>query len=402
MRRSALLVSSFALLVLALPTSAGDTQKPRLRVLPALDDLLFDRPTHLTNAGDGSGRLFVCEQKGILWACELAKPPERPKATRTVFLDIAARTRCEHNEEGLLSVAFHPRFKTNGRVFVAYSTGKRYRPSTYQGDRTDCVKTRVSRFELKPGEQTLRPESEKVILEGYKPWGNHNGGQLAFGPDGFLYFALGDGGAGGDPENNGQDLSRLLAKMLRIDVDHGDPYAIPKDNPFVSVAGARPEIWAYGLRNAWRFSFDRKTKKLWAGDVGQDKWESIKVVEKGSNQGWSVFEGNHAFKRGSPRDPVVKAVWEYGRDDGASVTGGFVYRGERLTELQGIYVFGDYVTGHIFGLRETKDGPEVWRLIDRSQKAPSSFGEGEDGELYLVHHQRESGAIFRFEVVKPD
>jgi glucose/arabinose dehydrogenase len=211
-----------------------------------------------------------------------------------------------------------------------------------------------------------------------------------------LYFGLGDGGAGGDPERNGQDLSRRLAKIHRIDVDRGEPYAIPKDNPFVGVEGALPEIWAYGLRNPWRFSFDRETGALWVGDVGQDKRESVRKVERGTNQGWSIMEGTLPYHGGTPRDPIVPPVWDYGRRDGASITGGFVYRGKRIPSLRGVYVFGDYVSGNVFGLRESKnDSPEVWKLIERSGKAPSSFGEDEDGELYLVHHADEYGGLFK-------
>jgi len=242
------------------------------------------------------------------------------------------------------------------------------------------------------------PDSEKVIIEWTKPWGNHNGGQLAFGHDGYLYAGTGDGGAGGDPEGNGQRLDRLLAKMLRVDVDKGDPYEIPKDNPFAQKEGARPEIFAYGVRNPWRFSFDRKTGALWVGDVGQDKWEAIKKVEKGTNQGWSLYEGSHKFNRRGAKgpDPIVPPLYDYGREDGASVTGGFVYRGKKIPELEGLYIFGDYVSGHIFALKEKEGGkPDVWRLISTTNKAISSFGEDEDGEILVCHHAPERGAIFK-------
>jgi glucose/arabinose dehydrogenase len=368
---------------------------PKVALEPFLPDFKFDRPTHLAAAPDGSGRLFVCEQRGVVWMIQPAH--EGQEATRSIWLDLRKKTRMVHNEEGLLSIAFHPKFKENGRVFAAYSTGSHYYPTASTRPKKDPVRTCVSAFKLeRPDAPTVPVDSEKVVIQGEKPWGNHNGGQIAFGPDGMLYFGLGDGGAGGDPERNGQDLSRRLAKIHRIDVDKGDSYAIPKDNPFVGVDGALPEIWAYGLRNPWRFSFDRETGALWVGDVGQDKRESVKKVERGTNQGWSIMEGNLPFRGGTPRDPIVPPVWDYGRRDGASITGGFVYRGKRIPSLLGVYVFGDYVSGNIFGLHESKnDRLEVWKLIERSGKAPSSFGEDEDGELYLVHHADEYGGLFK-------
>jgi glucose/arabinose dehydrogenase len=348
----------------------------------------------VTSALDGSSRLFVCEQKGVLKVVS-------KDGKCSVFLDLQDKVRFVHNEEGLLSVAFHPKFKENGLFFVCYSTGDKYYRSDWKGERKNPVRSRVSRFKAKDDKGD--PKSEKVIIEWNKPWGNHNGGQLAFGPDGYLYAGTGDGGAGGDPEGNGQRLDRLLAKMLRIDIDKGDPYSIPKDNPFKDVTDAKPEIFAYGVRNPWRFSFDRKTGSLWVGDVGQDKWEAVKKIEKGTNHGWNLYEGSHVFARsaGKPRDPVVPVVYDYGRSDGASITGGFVYRGKKMKEFDGIYVFADYVSGHVFGLRErTGDKPDVWRVIDRSQKSISSLGEDEDGELLLVHHAPDNGAIFRLVLAK--
>ncbi|MEZ0229317.1 MAG: sorbosone dehydrogenase family protein [Planctomycetota bacterium] len=354
------------------------------------DDVVFARATHVTSARDGTGRLFVCEQRGVVHVVSKA-------GKASVFLDISERTRTANNEEGLLAVAFHPRFKENGFVFACYSTGKKHYHSNFKGERKDPVVSRVSRFTAKGDEAD--PKSEKVILDYHQPWGNHNGGQVEFGPDGFLYIGPGDGGAANDPEGNGQRLDRLLGKILRIDVDSGDPYGIPKDNPFVKVDEAKPEVFAYGMRNPWRFSFDRKTGALWAGDVGQNKWEMIRKVEKGTNQGWRIYEGSHVFDRNAdkPRDPVVMPVFDYGRGDGASVTGGFVYRGKKLAALEGIYVFADYVSGHIFALREQGEGkkPDVWRLIANSNLAISSFGEDEDGELLVVQHANENGRIFK-------
>ncbi len=385
-RAAGLLAVPFFLLAgLAL---AGDAH-PKAKLERLWPDLDFDRPTHVTSARDGSGRLFVCEQPGVIQVVSR-------EGKRSVFLDISKKVRNDHNEEGLLSVAFHPKFKENGVFFVCYSTGKNYYPSEWKGERKRPVRSQVSRFKVKEGKGD--PDSEKPVISWHKPWGNHNGGQLVFGPDGFLYAGTGDGGAGGDPERNGQRLDRLLAKILRIDVDQGDPYGIPRDNPFKDREGALPEIFAYGVRNPWRFSFDRKTGALWAGDVGQDRWEAVRKIEKGSNHGWSVYEGSHVFdkRREKGAEPIVMPVLDYTRDQGASITGGFVYRGKKIPELDGYYVFGDYVTGHVFALREVEgEKPDFWRLIPNSQKAISSFGEDEDGEILVCHHAPENGAIFR-------
>jgi glucose/arabinose dehydrogenase len=400
--RNALRLGLVLSVAAAAALARGQDANPQLRLEPAFPGMMFDRPTHVASALDGTGRLFVCEQEGTVWVIEPGK--DGAQAKRSVYLDLTDRVRCEHNEEGLLSIAFHPKFKENGRLFVCYSHGKNYYRSDTKKTRVDPVASRVSGFVVKKFDApSVKADTEQVIIEWGKPWGNHNGGQLAFGPDGYLYMGPGDGGAGGDPEGNGQRLDRLLAKILRIDVDkpaNGLNYGIPADNPFVNVEGARPEVFAYGMRNPWRFSFDRKTGKLWAGDVGQDKWESIKVVAKGTNQGWNIFEGTHPFRNGTPRDPVQMPLYDYGRRDGASVTGGFVYHGKRFPALEGVYIFGDYVSGNVFGLRETTGKPEVWRLIDQSNHAPSSFGEDEDGEIYFVHHARVRGEIMRFQLAK--
>ncbi len=377
--------------LLALEASAADHPTVTLeRVWP---ELSFERATHLTCANDGTGRVFVCEQKGLVWQID-------PKAgTRSVYLDITPVTRTNNNEEGLLSIAFHPKFKENGKLYACYSTGKRYhRSDDARADRKDQVRTRVSVFTTKdPAKAPPDRTSEKIVIEGFQPFGNHNGGHVIFGPDGFLYLGLGDGGAAGDPEGNGQRLDRLLAKILRIDVDSKEPYAIPKDNPFVDRKGACPEIFCYGMRNPWRFCFQPKTGELWAGDVGQNRLEMVRKCAKGSNQGWNVMEASRPFARTTPGpDPIVPPVWEYPRSDGASITGGFFYRGKKIPDLVGTYVFGDYVSGNVWGLIDKPGGkPEVWRLVSNSGKAISSFGEDEDGELYLVEHQNANGGIWR-------
>jgi len=252
----------------------------------------------------------------------------------------------------------------------------------------------VSQFQTRADDPNRAdPDSERVILEVEQPWGNHNGSTVLFGPDGYLYISLGDGGAANDPLGSGQDLSTLLGTILRIDVDRQDDgraYAIPADNPFVHRPGARGEIWAWGLRNVWRMSFDRETGDLWAGDVGQNRWEEIDLITKGGNYGWNIREGRHAFKAAASAEALIDPVVEYpqrrGREIiGLSVTGGYVYRGDRLAGLRGAYIYGDYVTGRIWALRYA-DG-EV--LAHREIYTPStpvyiaSFGEGPDGELYI-------------------
>ncbi len=353
------------------PIPAGKDDLPALKLENAFPDLSFERPVCIVAPPDGSKRLFVVEQDGrVSWF----RPDPAPKKAEP-FLDIAKKVFRGHNEEGLLSLAFHPKFKENGYVFVWYSTSK---PHGHV----------LSRFKVgKPATGPADPASETVFLAIEKPFGNHNGSTLAFGPDGFLYFSVGDGGAGGDPQKNGQTLGSWLAKIHRIDVDHADgkkPYSIPKDNPFVKEAGARPETWAYGLRNVWRMSFDRKTGDLWAGDVGQDKFEEVDLIVKGGNYGWRIREGFHGFSGETTTAATIDPVIEYGRKDGSSITGGFVYRGKAIPALAGAYVYADYVSGTAWALRH--DGKQVtaWKEVLRQPKNIATFGEDWDGELYVA------------------
>ncbi|MBI3893363.1 MAG: PQQ-dependent sugar dehydrogenase, partial [Candidatus Wallbacteria bacterium] len=261
----------------------------------------FSHPVQLTHAGDGSGRQFVVEQEGRVVEVVRGAPGE-------VFLDL--RSKVEYGGEcGLLSIAFHPRFRENGRCCVNYTAG------------TNGLESVISELTVPRGARKPDPKSERILLRLAQPYPNHNGGLNVFGPDGFLYTGFGDGGSGGDPHGNGQNLGTLLGKMLRLDVDRRDPglqYAVPPDNPFVRRSGARPEIWAYGLRNPWRFSFDRVTGALWCGDVGQNRFEEIDVIEKGKNYGWNVMEGSHCFKpeRNCATDGLTLPVKDYGRKEG--------------------------------------------------------------------------------------
>jgi glucose/arabinose dehydrogenase len=368
--------------------AAGRTEGdlPSVRMVEAFPNLRFQRPVDIAHAGDGSGRFFLVEQAGRIHV--FAGTAE--VTTTDVFLDIRSRVRSYssggHNEEGLLAIAFHPSYPTNGQFFIWYTTS---RP----------LRNVLSRFRVSADNPNRAdPASETVLLESPKPYGNHNGATLVFGPDGYLYVSIGDGGSAGDPQGNGQKLSTILAKILRIDVDreeNGRPYAIPPDNPFVGRAGARGEIWAYGLRNVWRMSFDRQTGELWAGDVGQDRWEEVDLIVKGGNYGWNIREGFHRF-RGDSREGLIEPVTEYGRPDGASVTGGFVYRGNRLPRLRGAYVYADYVTGRFWALRYRDGAVAMQKEILRQPKNIISFAEDPDAELLIL---ADDGKIYRFEEV---
>jgi len=349
------------------------------------------RPIVLTHANDGSNRVFVATQHGVVHVF-----PNDQKATETkVFLDIQKKVQYDDktNEEGFLGMAFHPKFKETGEVFVFY---------TPKAERTANV---ISRFRLSKTDPTkLDPESEEEVLR-YKnrPFWNHDGGTIAFGPDGYLYIAHGDGGAGNDPFDNAQNLSNWFGKILRIDIDKkadGKNYAIPKDNPFVDVKDAKPEIYAYGLRNVWRFSFDRKTGKLWAADVGQNLYEEINIVEKGGNYGWNRREAMHPFgaKGSGLKKEYIEPIWEYYHDVGKSITGGHVYRGKALPMLDGYYLYADYVTSKLWALKYDEKLGRVTenRSISDPAKPVLSFGEDEQGEVYFMTYTANGKGLYRF------
>jgi glucose/arabinose dehydrogenase len=330
------------------------------------------KPVHLTHAGDGSRRLFVVEQQGTI------RIIKNNALDPTPFLDIHDRV-SSGGEKGLLSVAFHPKYKNNGLFYVNYTA------------RQNGLQTIIAEFK-RTSDNRANPASQRILLKVRQPWGNHNGGQLAFGPDGYLYVGMGDGGAANDPHDNGQRLKTLLGAMLRIDVNKQSSsrsYGIPSDNPFVGQANARDEIWAYGLRNPWRFSFDAANGVLYLADVGQNRFEEIDIIEKGHNYGWNIMEGNICtpdVNRQCDRSGLTSPIFVYPQPEGFSITGGFVYRGTKIPALCGTYIYGDYVTKKIWGLRY--DGKKVTnqRQLEKSRYSISSFGQDEVLELYVVDH----------------
>jgi len=364
----------------------------------AFPNLEFKRPIVMTHAGDGTNRVFVAEQEGIIKVFRNDQETE----DASVFLDIEERCvyRDDKNEEGLLGFAFHPKFKQNGEFFVYYTSTE-----------ADLL-SKISRFRVsKDNPNVADPASEEVILRVPQPFWNHNGGTIVFGGDGFLYIALGDGGSGNDPNGNGQNLTTLLGSILRIDIDHksdGKNYSIPKDNPFVGKtvpAGPRgkmvpvcEEIYAYGLRNVWRMAFDRKTGSLWAGDVGQNLWEEINIIKSGGNYGWNIREAKHWFRpdgNDADRPDLIEPILEYHHDIGKSITGGSVYRGTRVPELVGKYIYADYVSGLLWALEyDEAAGKVVANYSLTGDKLPvMSFGEDEKGDIYFT---TPFGSLFRF------
>lgn len=349
------------------------------------------RPILLTNFGDGSNRIVVPTQQGVVHVIENTQAKQKSH----ILFDLSSKVvyKDKENEEGFLGMAFHPNFRENGELFVYYTTKDAPHTSV------------VSRFKAKGTQpQTVDLASEEEILRIPQPYWNHNGGTIAFGPDGYLYIALGDGGSGGDPHHNGQNLETWLGKILRIHVNQreaGKAYAIPADNPFVKKAGARPEIYALGLRNVWRMAFDRATGVLWAADVGQNLWEEIDIIQKGGNYGWSVREGLHPFGKNGNRSSqgMIDPIFEYHHDVGKSITGGFVYRGEKVPELQGKYLYADYVSGKLWALDYDSKAQKVVgnHLIPSQQLPVVSFGEDEKGEVYFMTVTGSGKGIYSFQ-----
>jgi len=350
----------------------------------AFPNLDFIRPLSIQDAGDGTERLFVVEQAGTISVF----PGDPEVAERDIFLDIEGRVTDISNEQGLLGLAFHPDFETNGYFYVNYTA-----PGP---DRTV-----ISRFSVsEDDENRANPDSETVLLTYNQPYGNHNAGHIAFGPDGYLYIAAGDGGSAGDPENNGQDRETLLGSILRIDVDsqeNGNEYGIPDDNPFAgNDEGFREEIFAYGLRNPWRFSFDAGTGDIWAGDVGQNNLEEIDLIKKGLNYGWNIMEGKSCYPAGSDcsTEGLELPVFQYVHsDNNRSITGGYVYRGSDIPALVGYYIYADFVSGRIWALDISDlENPVNTEIFDADFRI-SSFGVDAENEMYVTAFD---GNIYRF------
>ena len=374
------------------PRIERDPNDPKARVRPAsgrsaIGELAVERvvsgldmPLHLT-APANDPRLFIVEQDGRIRIVKNGALVPRP------FIDLTKKI-SSGGERGLLSVAFHPRYAENGFFFVNYTDR--------QGD------TQVERYNVSADPDVADAASAHPLLHIAQPYANHNGGHILFGPDGMLYIGMGDGGSGGDPQGNGQNRASLLGKLLRIDVDHGEPYAVPRDNPFVDSAGMKAEIWAYGLRNPWRMAFDRVAGLLYIADVGQNRWEEVNVepaTAAGLNYGWNRMEGNHCY--GLPlcrKTGVVLPVVEYGHGDGCSITGGVVYRGKRLQFLVGQYLYSDYCTGFLRSFSFSNGvvtEQHDWRV--ESLGSVLSFGEDASGEVYVLSA---NGSVYRI-VEKP-
>ena len=341
----------------------------------------LDSPVSITHAGDA--RLFITLQRGqvVIW--------DRTTILPEPFLDIRDLV-SNGGERGLLSIAFHPRYAENGLFFVNYTNAGGH--------------TVIARYQVSADPNRADHASARQLLTIEQPFSNHNGGQMQFGPDGYLYIGMGDGGSGGDPGNRAQSLNTLLGKMLRIDVD-AETYVIPASNPFANDTSARPEIWATGLRNPWRFSFDRASGDLWIADVGQGDWEEVNFQPAtsigGENYGWRRMEGTHCFNpsNGCNTGDLVLPVIEYNHSGGAcSVTGGYVYRGASSPRLQGMYIYGDYCNGRIWGAtRNGTAAPTIRELLD-TQFFISTFGEDRNGELYVANH---GGAVYRLFDARP-
>jgi glucose/arabinose dehydrogenase len=407
-KRIFLFARIFCLLVFAGAASAQPLPKIELnRVFP---NLQIDRPVWMSEAPDGSGRLFFVAQAGKILIVKKGSDGGDAKE----FLNIEDRHPYFENEDGLMSIAFHPGFKTNGLFYVYYNqknpADQHTQPQNYP------YRSVISEFKVSATDPDKADmSSERILFEVQQPFWNHKGGELCFGPDGYLYLGLGDGGLADDPFGSGQNTATLLAKMLRIDVNtrttigrgpraRNLQYGIPSDNPFVNEPdmgglGARKEIYAYGLRNPWRYSFDRKTGDLWVGDVGQDLWEEVDLVTKGGDYGWNVREGAHHFKPGPPGAQYIDPVMEYthrpnlqsqgmfpDHSIGLCVIGGYVYRGEKYPSLDGIYIYGDYNLGTIWGFRYDRDAHKITAegtLLEQTKNI-DSFAEDADGELYVL------------------
>lgn len=343
----------------------------------AFPNLTFSSPVFLTHSGDGTDRVFIVEQAGRIKVF----PNSSNALLAKEYLNITDRV-SSGGEKGLLGLAFHPDYETNGYFYVNY---------------TNATSTVISRFQVTSNPDSADKNSEFLILTFTQPYSNHNGGWIGFGPDdGNLYIATGDGGSGGDPQNNAQRINTFLGKILCLDVDGGTPYAIPSTNPFVDSTNAqvKKEIYAWGMRNPWRCSFDPVTGWLWAGDVGQGEWEEIDLIVNGKNYGWRCYEGNHPYNTSGCNYPeYIFPIWEYGHGPECSLTGGYVYRGPSVPGLEGKYIYGDYCSSKIWSLEYDGITPTVNQYLLNVTGSLTSFGVDQQNELYLTSS---NGKVYRF------
>lgn len=370
----------FSILILSIILFYNCSVKSQTRIVNAFPNLSFSSPVDIQFPKDNTNRLFVVSQEGIIHVFENSAEV----TASSVFLDIRDRV-LFGGEQGLLGLAFHPNYTSNGYFYLNYT-------------KNNPRRTIISRFSVSEDKNVADQNSELILLEVDQPYSNHNGGQISFGPDGYLYASFGDGGSGGDPENRAQNLSSLLGKILRFDVDNqegGKNYSIPNDNPFKgNTDNIAEEIYAYGLRNVWRFSFDEQNR-LWAADVGQNKWEEVNIIEKGGNYGWKIMEGFHCYSPSTncAQEGLVLPIWEYGHnaDGGYSITGGYVYSGKNAPELLNKYVYGDFITGNIWALDPT-DSTNTF--VSNFNARISTFGVDQNSDLYFADYN--SGALFKF------
>jgi quinoprotein glucose dehydrogenase len=402
-------IVSILLLLVATANSVGqvDESPINIEIVPAFPDLEVPRPEDaphfrpivITHSNDDTNRIFLVSQQGVIYVM----PNKQDVTSAEVFLDIEEKVvyRDNKNEEGLLGLAFHPEYKSNGQFFLYYTTA--------DADQTSVV-TRFTVSKDNPNRANADSEVELMRIE--QPFWNHNGGSLEFGPDGYLYIGFGDGGKANDTLMNGQNVQTLLGSILRIDVDkqeNGRKYGIPSDNPFADQKKsrqplARPEIYAYGLRNVWRLSFDHKTNLLYAADVGQNLWEEINIIENGGNYGWNLREGKHKFgPAGSePRADLIDPIWEYDHETGKSITGGQVYRGSKVPSLDGYYLYADYVSSRFWALKydpasgKVQENREIPKPANRDFPI-MTFGVDEQGEVYCGDA---FGKMYRFQSKK--
>ncbi len=359
------------------PTNNSTGSLPGVRLQRVFGQLTISSPVLMLQAPNDDSSWYIVEKRGTV----LRVTVNGGVAQSSVFLDITDRVESGPNEAGFLGMAFHPQYASNGRVYLSYTTSN---PS---------LTSVISRVTRSADGNSLQADSEEVLLTVNQPYSNHNGGHIAFGPDSFLYVGFGDGGSGGDPQGHAQNTQTLLGSMLRLDVNSAAPYGIPTTNPFVSGEQGRAEIYAWGLRNPWRWSFDRTTGALWVADVGQNSWEEINIISAPGNFGWNPKEGTRCYQSTNCSNPdFIDPVIEYSHEYGCSVTGGYVYRGSAMPSLQGTYLYSDYCSGVLWGGRDNGNGGYESFEILSTQLNVASFAEGNDGEIYIIHL---GGEIYR-------